>query len=68
LAQKQREREKQNLKRSVEAFTKMAEEYRKAIAKSVVDDGDMVNTQDKMEVDLNNVLEPNTKVFPPLPF
>jgi hypothetical protein len=53
LAQKRREQEKQNLKRSVEAFTKMAEEYRKAIAKSVVDDGDMVNTQDKMVLDSN---------------
>ena len=58
-AQKRREQEQQNLKRSVEAFMKMAEEYRKATAKSVVD-GDMADTQDKMEVDLNNVLDTNT--------
>jgi hypothetical protein len=69
LAQKRREKEQQNLKRSVEAFTKMAEEYRKttayrkATAKSVVDEGDMTNTQDKLdklEVDLMNTLELHT--------
>jgi hypothetical protein len=52
LTQKRREQEQQNLKRSVKAFTKMAEEYRKATAKSAVD-GNMINTQDKTVVDSN---------------